>query len=74
MSKPKPCPFCGSRKVTCEKSGQEWTVMCHACWADGPLTRTRAEAIRMWNIPTRGSGASTAAAKAAQTAHGKDAK
>jgi len=73
MSKPKPCPFCGSRKVTCEKSGHDWTVMCHDCFADGPLTPSRVDAIRMWEIPTRGGGASTDAAKTAQAAKGTDA-
>ena len=48
----KPCPFCGSKNISCEEGGKHvglWFVQCEECWATFPHFDTKEEAISAWN-------------------------
>ncbi len=49
----KPCPFCGSTRVQAGGVGPYYFVSCHLCKADGPLDKSRKQAIEAWNNAIR---------------------
>jgi len=51
--KPKPCPFkCGNtplkKHISTNEEG-DYGVYCCRCWATGPLTERKCDAIAAWN-------------------------
>lgn len=44
----KPCPFCGSKDIL-ESGYQVNWITCLNCECDGPLEKTKQEAIKAWN-------------------------
>jgi Lar family restriction alleviation protein len=51
--KPKPCPFCGKRKITADNAVAyahgEVAVICPRCCAAGPFGENEEKAIAIWN-------------------------
>ncbi len=48
-----PCPFCGCEFSEPDTQNYKWSyVTCPQCDADGPLSNSHAEGLRLWNIRT----------------------
>lgn len=55
-----PCPFCGS--LVLDTSG--WAVLCDDCGAYGPQSKSRTNALHLWNKRRARSSARTTASQA----------
>ncbi len=51
-SKAYKCPFCGSNDACFDDDYAElWAVYCNSCYANGPMKKSKEEAIASWNVP-----------------------
>lgn len=49
MDEMKPCPFCGSKKISLDVSGNWAQVECDSCGSAGAVFDNKEEAIEAWN-------------------------
>jgi len=45
----KPCPFCGSMRITVWETPNIWTLECDKCHASGPEAKDEESALSAWN-------------------------
>lgn len=51
------CPFCGGRTEMTQEwypvSGIMYYTLCFTCWARGPMSQRREDAVMFWNTAKR---------------------